>query len=166
MHLAIMEKASSLLLITLAVPFTLACSEKPATITPGTNEPAAPFDLAALRTLITEKNARFTQAHITGDSATLIDYFTPDARVLGPNAEAVVGQAAIAELNAQYVGYGIKEFTEVTTYFYGDENYLIDEGTYFMRYGEDVVEEGKYLNVWKQVDGEWRVCANMWNTNE
>jgi ketosteroid isomerase-like protein len=161
-----MEKASSLLLITLAIWFTLGCNEKPAPTAADPDESAAAFDLATVRSLIMEKNARFTQAHITGDSAVLIDYFTPDARVLGPNAEAVVGQVAIAELNTQYVGYGIKEFTEVTTNFYGDENYLIDEGTYFMRYGEDVVEEGKYLNVWKQVDGEWRVCANMWNTNE
>jgi ketosteroid isomerase-like protein len=161
-----MEQASCLLTLSMVASFSLGCTEAPA---PGakqeiTIEPH--FDLVAMRTLITEKNAAFTQAHITGDSTVLIDYFTPDARVLGPNAEAVVGQAAIAELNAQYVGYGIKEFTEVTTNFYGDENYLIDEGTYFMRYGENVVEEGKYLNVWKQVDGDWRVCANMWNTNE
>lgn len=161
-----MEQAACLLTLSMVASFSLGCTEAPA---PGakqeiTIEPH--FDLVAMRTLITEKNAAFTQAHITGDSTVLIDYFTPDARVLGPNAEAVVGQTAIAELNAQYVGYGIKEFTEVTTNFYGDENYLIDEGTYFMRYGENVVEEGKYLNVWKQVDGDWRVCANMWNTNE
>jgi ketosteroid isomerase-like protein len=161
-----MEKASSLLLITLAISFTLGCNEKPPPTAPDPKESAAAFDHATVRSLIMEKNARFTQAHITGDSAVLIDYFTPDARVLGPNAEAVVGQAAIAKLNAQYLGYGIKEFTETTTHFYGDQNYLIDGGTYFMRYGEDVAEEGKYLNVWKQVDGEWRVCANMWNSNE
>jgi ketosteroid isomerase-like protein len=153
-------------MLSILAAFTLACNEQAAPGPSAADESVASFDLGAMRTLIMEKNAAFTQAHITGDSAVLIDYFTPDARVLGPNAKAVVGQAAIAELNAQYVGYGIKEFTEVTTNFYGDENYLIDEGTYFMRYGEDVVEEGKYLNVWKQVDGEWRVCANMWNSNE
>jgi ketosteroid isomerase-like protein len=161
-----MERPSPFVLLSIVASFTLGCTERQVPATPSANETNEAFDLAAMRSLITEKNARFTEAHITGDSAVLIDYFTPDARVLGPNAEAVVGQASIAELNAQYVGYGIKEFTEVTTNFYGDENYLIDEGTYFMRYGEDVVEEGKYLNVWKQVDGEWRVCANMWNTNQ
>ena len=160
--------ARTLFLVPLSVfvLFIQGCTEPAHPVPPAVDEAAASFDLAALRTLITRKNAAFTQAHITGDSAVLIDHFTPDARVLGPNAEAVVGQAAIAELNAQYVNYGIKEFTETTTNFYGDENYLIDEGTYFLRYGEDVVEEGKYLNVWKPVDGDWRVCANMWNTNE
>jgi ketosteroid isomerase-like protein len=161
-----MKQSCSLFLVSLEASFILGCTEQPTPATPPADETAATFDLAAMRTLITEKNTRFTQAHISGDSAVLIDYFTPDARVLGPNAKAVVGQAAIAELNAQYVGYGIKEFTETTTNFYGDENYLIDEGTYFMRYGEDVVEVGKYLNVWQQIDGEWRVCANMWNSNE
>lgn len=161
-----MARGTILVLLSVFASLIPGCAEPEKPAPPSIDEAADSFDLAALRTLITEKNVAFTQAHITGDSAVLIDYFTPDARVLGPNAEAVVGQAAIAELNTQYVGYGIKEFTETTTNFYGDENYLIDEGAYFMRYGEDVVEEGKYLNVWKQVDGDWRVCANMWNTNE
>ena len=43
----------------------------------------------------------------------------------------------------------IKEFREKTTAFYGNEDYLIDEGTYYLRYGKDnTVEKGKYINVW------------------
>jgi hypothetical protein len=35
-----------------------------------------------------------------------------------------------------------------------------------MVYGADnVVERGKYLNVWKQEDGTWKMHANIWNTS-
>jgi hypothetical protein len=35
-----------------------------------------------------------------------------------------------------------------------------------MVYGEDhTVEKGKYLNVWKFVDGDWKIYSNIWNAN-
>lgn len=27
------------------------------------------------------------------------------------------------------------------------------------------MEKGKYLNVWKNVDGEWKIYLNIWNAN-
>ncbi len=51
--------------------------------------------------------------------------------------------------------FGITEFREETVAFYGNEDLLIDEGTYVMVWGEDNTrEEGKYLSVWKQEAGE------------
>ena len=127
---------------------------------------ATPFDVVAARTLIEAKNRQFTEAHITGDSAFLVNIFTADAKVFGPNAPVVVGRTAIAKLNAEYVQLGIHEFREATTALYGNAEYLVDEGTYYMRYGAaNTVEEGKYINVWKQDGGEWRIHSNIWNTN-
>jgi len=49
---------------------------------------------------------------------------------------------------------------------YGDENYLIDEGNYYLRYGaENTIDEGKYINIWKYDNGEWKICSNIWNTS-
>ena len=160
------EKVAFHLVLLLAAPLSLGCGNRSVPCPDRMSTATPPFDLDAMRALVAERNAKFTQAHITGDSAVLNDYFTDDARVLGPGMEAVVGKAAIVQLNARYVEYAIKEFTEVTSHFQGDANHLIDEGTYHMRYGaEDTEEHGKYLNVRKQVNGEWRVCVNMWNTD-
>lgn len=60
---------------------------------------------------------------------------------------------------------GITEFHEETTAIHGNAEYLIDEGTYVLRYGEGMIERGKYVNVWKQVNGNWRIQANMWNAD-
>ncbi len=145
---------------------TLGCGNSAADPAPVIKDTSTTFDLAEVGRIINGKNDRFTAAHITGDSAVLINYFTTDARVLGPNAEPVIGSAAIARLNAEYLAFGVSEFTEETTRLYGNGEYVIDEGNYTMRYGkENALEVGKYLNVWKQVDGDWKVYANMWNTN-
>jgi ketosteroid isomerase-like protein len=124
------------------------------------------LDMTALRELIEEKNRAFTKAHITGEVEVINSYFSEDARIFLPNAELVTGSADIAELNSQYIEYGITEFREETTTLYGNEQYLIEEGLYYMTYGEDnTVENGKYINIWKPVDGDWKVQSNIWNSN-
>ena len=57
-------------------------------------------------------------------------------------------------------------FTERTTDLYGNGELLIDEGEYEITYGPDnTVERGKYVNVWKQEDGTWKIHTNIWNTS-
>ena len=134
--------------------------------TPAGKSGAVSFDLSATRKVIEENNERFTRAHVTGDSALIDNMFTEDARVLPPGADPVIGRAAIAELTSQYILSGVTEFREETTDFYGNEDLLIDQGSYVMVYGkEKTVEKGKYLNVWKKEGGIWKIYSNIWNTN-
>ena len=65
-----------------------------------------------------------------------------------------------------WLNYGIYEFKEESTSIYGNKDYVIDEGTYYLRYGkENTIDKGKYINVWKNIDGEWKIYSNIWNTN-
>lgn len=139
------------------------------TITSCNTHPASPpaaFDLDAAKTVIQERTLLFTEAHLTKDTAYLNNIFTEDARVFPPNAAVVSGRAAISRLNTDWVNYGIHAFTETSTAFYGNEQYLIDEGTYSLRYGdENTIDEGKYINIWKNSGGEWKLYSNIWNTS-
>ena len=154
------------LAITFAGLLTVGCRSNNNASTDTHKDSAATFDVTAMKKIIEEKNNRFTQAHITGDTAFLNNIFTKDAKVFPPNSDVVTGRAAIAALNSQWVNFGIKEFREETTAFYGNEDYLIDEGNYYVRYGKDnTIDKGKYLNVWKKEDGDWKIFTNMWNTS-
>lgn len=154
--------ATRLVLSLAALMATTGCQRPGAA--PAASAPA--FDLAAARKTIQEKNARFTRAHVVGDSVGMVDVFTEDARVLAPNADPVIGRAAIEVLTSEYLKFGITEFREETTALYGNEDMLIDEGTYVMVYGKaGTVDKGKYLNVWRMVDGEWKLYSNIWNAN-
>ena len=134
--------------------------------TPDSTKSNLPADPALAEKEIRELTDHFGLAHILKDTAFLNHIFTEDARVLGPNTEAVVGRKAIAEVNNEWVNYGIHEFREESTHFYGEGNFLVDEGNYYLMYGEDSVRDrGKYINVWKNVDGEWKMYSNIWNTS-
>ena len=124
------------------------------------------FDLAAARKAIDANNARFTRAHVEGDVATIDAMFTRDAKSLPPEAEAAVGPTALHALTVDYVKAGISEFREETVDFYGNADLLVDQGNYIVIYGLDhKVERGKYLNVWAQEGGVWKIRTNIWNTN-
>lgn len=126
----------------------------------------AEFDIHATKTEIQEKTKQFTKAHITKDTAYLNNIFTEDDKVFPPNSEVVVGKKAISKLNFDWVNYGIYEFKEESTSLYGNKDFVIDEGTFYLRYGsENTIDKGKYINIWKNINGEWKIYSNIWNTN-
>lgn len=125
-----------------------------------------PFDLEATRRLIAQQNERFTAAHVAGDIATIDAMFAPDATSFPPGAAAVVGLPALHAFTVDYLKAGVTEFREETTDFYGNVEYVVDSGTYVVTYGPaQTTERGKYLNVWTQFNGRWKIKANMWNTD-
>jgi len=160
-----MSRAAATALLALLLVWS--CRSEPDRGGSGRSQPeSVPFDLSAARTIIEQKNAQFTAAHVAGDVATIDAMFTRDARSFPPGADAAIGSAALHTLTVEYLKSGIKAFTERTTDLYGDGDLLIDQGEYVVTYGPDnTVERGKYLNVWKQEDGTWKIHANIWNTS-
>ena len=94
------------------------------------------FDLDATRELIAQQNARFTNAHLTGDIATIDSMFAADAKAFPPGAAAVVGVPALHAFTVDYLQAGLTEFREETTDFYGNTEYVVDAGIYVVTYGQ------------------------------
>jgi ketosteroid isomerase-like protein len=124
------------------------------------------FNLEEVSGLIKDKTDRFTEAHLTKDTVFLNSCFTSDARVFPPNSDIVSGIAAISQLNSDWVNYGIYQFEETSTSFFGNKDYLIDEGTYHLIYGKErTAESGKYVTIWKNDGGIWKIYSNIWNSS-
>ncbi len=122
------------------------------------------FNLDSIESIIREKTDSFTEAHIIGDTSYLNQSFSKDAGIYPPGMEVVKGIEAISALNTKWVSYSIHEFQEVSSRFYGNQQYVIDEGLYSMRYGPDsTTDSGKYVNIWKLENGDWKIYCNIWN---
>ena len=158
-----MTRSRLLLFCVLASLLSSAC-DGPAPASSRAEPP--PFDLDATRRLIGEQNARFTQAHLTGNIALIDSIFAPDAKSFPPGAAAVTGLTALHDFTVEYLKAGLTEFREETTDFYGNAEFVVDAGTYVVTYGpEHVTERGNYLNVWRQVNGSWKIQSNIWNSD-
>jgi ketosteroid isomerase-like protein len=146
--------------------FLYSCDNKRASNSKNRNAKSTEFNLIAAKAEILKKTKLFTEAHIKKGTAYLNNSFTEDAKVFPPNSEIVSGRSAIAQLNFNWVNYGVYQFKEESISFYGNEDLLIDEGTYFLVYGnERTIDKGKYINIWKNVNAEWKIYSNIWNTN-
>lgn len=156
----------ALILIPLTNWMFVGCEFKSTTVKNETQGGPVTFKLDSIEVIIRKKTNLFTESHITRDTAFLNSCFTYNARVFPPGTDAVIGKKAISILNADWVGYGISEFKEESTSFYGNDDFVVDEGVYFLRYGEEnITDQGKYINIWTVEQGEWKLTSNIWNSS-
>ncbi len=105
------------------------------------------------------------------DSAAIAGFYAPDGRFMVPNAPAAEGRAAVAALWEHLLALPGAALTfgptSIEAAASGDLAYEI--GTYalgFDRAGAARVEDrGKYVVVWKRLDGTWKVAADILNSD-
>ena len=97
-------------------------------------------------------------------------YMAPDVILQPPDRPMVVGREAVREFYAEwfampYTAIQVHAQT-VTVASSGDFAYLVGESSLVMNgpQGERHVP-GKYLGVWRKIDGEWRLAATSWTGN-
>jgi ketosteroid isomerase-like protein len=135
----------------------LACS-KPAPPAPSADE---------VRGAIEAQNRAFGEAVHAGDTAVIGALYSTDGAVLPPNATRVTGRAAVSEFWANALTADIASAvltTEEVFYAGGDTATEIGSAVLSAKDGS-VVDEGKYIVVWKQEGGAWRLHRDIWNSN-
>lgn len=156
----------SLFLFSFAGLLIFGCSNNNSDTSGKTNKDSiATFNIVEMRKIIDEKNTVFAKAFVSGDSATVVNSYTKDAKLFPPNSDRVEGKDSIAAVISQFLKYGIKEFKDETTALYGNEDNLIEEGNFFMGDGKGkTIDKGKYITVWRKEYGTWKIYSDIWNT--
>ena len=128
-------------------------------------EPVATFDLEKARAAITAANQKFMDALGRGDSAPTASVYHSEGVILVPNMEPVSGNGIIA-FHSGGIKAGISRIVVATTELWGDDSNVFEMGTYELL-GKDkaVMDKGKYMVVWRQENGEWKMYRDMWNTS-
>jgi ketosteroid isomerase-like protein len=120
-------------------------------------ESVATFDLVAAKQEIQETNNNLTTLLSKKDSVAIAnDLYTADAKFFGQNQAASVGTAQLQSLFNAFVTAGYT-FELTTAEVLGNENALVEEGTYVINANGQKVDTGKYIAVWKKQDGKWKI---------
>jgi uncharacterized protein (TIGR02246 family) len=104
------------------------------------------------------------EAFNAGDDQALAAIYAPDGMLLPPNGEFVRGREAIAKFWAGLIASvkGELEIQEVSVQ--GGLAYVL--GTFKLFGGDgEVVDQGKYIEIWKRGDGQWQLYRDIWNTS-
>jgi uncharacterized protein (TIGR02246 family) len=100
------------------------------------------------------------------DAAGVAALYTPDAQLLPPDQQIVAGRAAIREYVARTnpPGAPIPEIATVETRVFGD--YAHRQGSYRLQGAADgAPATGKFIELWKQVDGKWLIHRDIWSAD-
>ena len=126
--------------------------------------PVGPTDVS---NEIKQMDQKYEEAYNNGDAAGIAQLHTMDAKVYPPNMEVMEGRDAIEAVNKKELAEngGIKLGLEtVSATAYGD--IAIADGKYkvFDPQGNEIAH-GKYLTVFKKVNGQWLIQYDMYNTS-
>jgi hypothetical protein len=89
------------------------------------------------------------------------------SKLFPPNEKIVEGRAAIEKFWKAAMDSGIKTVELKTTEVEGLGESAAEVGSYTL-YGKDgaAMDRGKYLMLWKRVDGAWKFDRDCWNSNQ
>ena len=124
------------------------------------------LDEVTLRQDIAAANETFMERFSAGDAAGLADLYTQDGKLMPPNSDFVSGKEAIQGFWKAVIDMGVKgaklEILEIEGY----GNTAIEVSAYTMLgEGEQVLDKGKYIVIWKKVGDQWKLHRDIFNTS-
>lgn len=120
-----------------------------------------------IRTQIGSANTEFMNAFKRGDATAMANLYTSEAQLLPANSDFVRGTAAIRAFWQGVIDLGLKDATleTIEAEVHGDT--VIEVGRYrLLAAGGAVADSGKYVVVWKDDRGTWKLHRDIWTTSQ
>jgi uncharacterized protein (TIGR02246 family) len=119
-----------------------------------------------VRDAIWAVDQKFMAAFNRSDAAGLAALYTQDGQVLPPNSDFVTGREAIQAFWQGVMDMGIKGATLELLEAEGLGYMACSVGKYTLK-GEEgqVLDAGKFVVIWKQEAGEWKLHRDMFNSS-
>jgi uncharacterized protein (TIGR02246 family) len=146
----------------------MACSKKDAQPdTTASAAPAASMDRTADASAIIQADSGWLRNVLAKNVDSIMTYYAPEAVSYGFAGPPSIGADQIRAAYTEMVKATITnpKMLSNTVKFSDDGSMAFDHGTYQMTVqppgGKVTTETGGYLNVWKKVDGQWKMMAEM-----
>ena len=124
------------------------------------------FDIASVKKHIDEMNKTYGDRFVHNDTGFYAERYCKDAVIMPEQMNAFVGRDSIRHFN--YNDGKNKDFKVAitATNVYGGPDAVIEEG-YYTFPGDDgvIYDKGKFIAIWKQEDGKWKLFREIWNTD-
>ena len=124
-----------------------------------------PFDLEKAKSEITSRLRAYEDAMVNGDKVAFGNLYAEDAEIFHDGSPSTIGRQNIIKVFDGWVRDSVTG-SYTTTGLWGNQDLLVEQGTgYFAHTTGKWKATGKYLLVWKKVDGEWRIFRDTWFAN-
>jgi ketosteroid isomerase-like protein len=118
------------------------------------------IDLQKIRSTIEALDKQFSKDFYNGDSVALANYYSTDAKFGSLKGKEIL--SAWGRMIRNSIKDNTRNLLFTTTAFAGDSDYMVELGNYEERNDKDELKDsGKYLVVWKQENGKWKIYRDM-----
>jgi uncharacterized protein (TIGR02246 family) len=119
-----------------------------------------------VREAIAAANETFMAALQAGDAAGLAALYTATGQLLPPNVDTMAGHAAIQAFWQGAMDMGIRSAQLEIAEVEGHGDTAIEVSAYTLcGEGEQVLDQGKYIVVWKREGGQWKLHRDIFNSS-
>jgi ketosteroid isomerase-like protein len=124
------------------------------------------FNIDSVQAHILKMNESYSQRFTTKDTAYYNSRYCKDAQVYSPGLPAVTGRDSIISFFYQDGANGETKIELPPGNIYGNEELVVEEGIYNFPDGKGgSVDKGKFIALWKQEEGTWKLYREIWNTD-
>ena len=124
---------------------------------------ASVFDIEQGKASIQQSNLRFMSAFKEKDSVEVANCFMKKGVIMIDGYPSIEGREAITHFFSQVMSNGVKKYELETKNIWGDSSILVEEGVYKLTGKEKKeVGRGKYIVLWKQESGNWKMFRDIW----
>ena len=165
-----MKKLLMILPLVLVLCFVSGCQQGEEMAVEAKADQKEEMDLAQVRQLIEETNIKFGECVKAGDASALASLYTVDTMLLPPpNAPIIKGREGVEAYWATGFQNGFKEIVLTTVEVLAMGDMVCEIGNaeaMFHPEGMDAFQDiGKYLVIWKNVDGTWKIYIDIYNSS-
>jgi len=122
--------------------------------------------MSDLSSAIAGANQNFMETYGRGDAAGMAQLYTADGQLLPTGSDVVTGHEGIEAFWGEVMKMGIASARLETVELDDNGDTAIEIGRYTLG-GVDgaVADEGKYVVIWKNQGGSWKLHRDIWNSS-
>ena len=127
---------------------------------------ASAFDIEQGKASIKQGNQNFMKAFKAADFTEVSNNYSTDAKIMTANMPAIVGRKEIKHFISDLMKSGMSDLQLSTVEIWGDSSILAEEGTYNLSDSTGTqIDKGKYVVLWKQESGNWKMLRDIWTSD-
>ena len=136
------------------------------TSSPGSGTTQPGIDSTGAANAVAAEQQVFMDAFRKGDSISVADIYTLDAKVMNAGMPAAEGRENIIHFFGKIFKGGPLMITTKTLGVWNNTNTIVEEGKWIMANKEgEAYDHGKYLILWKLEDGKWKNFRDCHNSD-
>lgn len=124
------------------------------------------FDLSSVESHIHEMNKTYGNRFISNDTSFYNERYCKDIVIMPEQMPQISGRDSVRMFNYNDGKNKELKIVVTATKIYGGPEVVVEEGFYeFPDDTGNIFEKGKFIALWKQEDGKWKLLREIWNRN-